>query len=512
MAVLFPKDVAEAYPHLGVFLLAAGAVVFLLYYISTAIYCVFFHPLSHIPGPTFAKFSKIPFAKSLVKGNFHDEIRALHDKYGEVIRFTPNHISFTNPEAWKDMYNYNSAIPHFTKDKMNYLTPINGVESIHSTPNDMDHRRQRRFLSHAFSEKALREQEPLIVSYIDLLMKRLGEEVDGPTQGKTDLVRWLNWTTFDLVGDLTFGEPFNCLASSDYHPWIAMVFDSMRAAIWMVASKQFPALDWALEKLIPASVMQKMHDHHNLSVQKMDRRLATKTERPDFVTYLVERSGGIENINLPEMHSNSTLIILGGSETSATALSGGIYHLSRNPEKFKKLVDEVRTQIKTPEDFTLNNLAHLTYLNACLEESMRIYPPVAGYLPRTAPKEGCMVAGYFVPPFTQASITPWAITHSKDNFKDPDKYLPERWLDEGINREFASDKRAASQPFSVGPRNCIGKNLAWAEMRLILAKLLWNFDVGVAPESDNWIQQKTYILWQKPPLVLKLKHRQFGKE
>ena len=84
--------------------------------------------------------------------------------------------------------------------------------------------------------------------------------------------------------------------------------------------------------------------YHKLSVEKTDRRLATKTERPDFVTHLVDRAGGIDKINLEEMHSNSTLIILGGSETSATALSGGIYHLSQNPDKLDKLVQEIRTK------------------------------------------------------------------------------------------------------------------------------------------------------------------------
>jgi cytochrome P450 len=179
----------------------------------------------------------------------------------------------------------------------------------------------------------------------------------------------------------------------------------MRAAIWMVATKQFPLLDRLLAKLIPKAVMEKMLEHHKLSVEKMDRRLATKTERPDFVTYLVERARGIDKINLEEMHSNSTLIILGGSETSATALSGGIYHLSQNSDKLDKLVHEIRTELKTEDNFTLNNLAHLPYLNACLEDSMRIYPPVAGYLPRTAPKEGCSVAGHWVPPGVSTSLS-----------------------------------------------------------------------------------------------------------
>jgi len=505
MAILFLTDSALAQIHPGLLLLYGGLISFILYYVSTAIYLIFFHPLAKFPGPKFAAFSRLPFVLSLVKGTFTTDIQELHERYGEVVRFSPNHLSFTNGEAWKEIYNYRSGIPHFTKDKKNYFTPINGVDNIHSTSDDATHSRQRRLLSHAFSEKALREQEPLIKSYIDLLMKRLHEEVQGPSKGKVDLVRWLNWTSFDLIGDLTFGEPFYCLQSTDYHPWIAIIFDWMRAAVFTVATKQFPLLDNLLARLIPKQVLQKFHDHSNLSAEKMDRRLAMKTERPDFVTYLVERSGEA-GINIDEMHSNSTLLILAGSETTATALSGTVFHLCKNPDKLQKLVKEIRSAIKSADDLTFKNLAELKYLHAVLEESMRIYPPVAGYLPRVAPKEGAFVGGHLVPPGTQVAVTPWAITHSSSNFRNPDSFVPERWLDDS-NGIYASDKREASQPFSVGPRNCIGKNLAWAEMRLILSEFLWNFDVEVCEESRNWLDQKTYILWEKSPLILQLTPR-----
>lgn len=69
---------------------------------------------------------------------------------------------------------------------------------------------------------------------------------------------------------------------------------------------------------------------------------------------------------------------------------------------------------------------------------------------------------------------------------------------------FAADRREASQPFSVGPRNCIGRQLAYAEIRLILAKLLWNFDLeldGSRMQGRDWIgEQGVWILWVKGPL------------
>ena len=74
---------------------------------------------------------------------------------------------------------------------------------------------------------------------------------------------------------------------------------------------------------------------------------------------------------------------------------------------------------------------------------------------------------------------------------------------------FYTDSRAVLQPFSVGPRNCIGRNLAYNEMRLILARVLWNFDLELCDESKGWSDQKAYILWEKPPLLCKLSFREF---
>ncbi len=64
------------------------------------------------------------------------------------------------------------------------------------------------------------------------------------------------------------------------------------------------------------------------------------------------------------------------------------------------------------------------------------------------------------------------------------------------------------QPFGVGPRNCLGRNLALAEIRLILARMLWNFDFEICPESEKWTDQKIKTLWIKPPLMCKAKIRE----
>lgn len=178
-----------------------------------------------------------------------------------------------------------------------------------------------------------------------------------------------------------------------------------------------------------------------------------------------------------------------------------------------RLVSEVRTEFRSTDDITVERLARLPYLNACLEEGLRIYPPVPTSLPRVVPDGGAMVDGHFVPAGTSVAVSQYATYRSSHNFADPDNFHPERWLsaqnataDDDIAR-FANDDRAAMQPFSTGPRNCIGRNLAYHEARLLLCSVLWNFDLELDPRSHGWDKQPVYTLWEKYPLWVKVAER-----
>lgn len=98
-----------------------------------------------------------------------------------------------------------------------------------------------------------------------------------------------------------------------------------------------------------------------------------------------------------EIMKTSGTLILAGSETTATLLSGALFHLLKSPQNLKILVDEIRSTFGSPADMNFVKLAKLRYLNACLQEAFRMYPPVPGVLPRTVPEGGRIVNGYFLP-------------------------------------------------------------------------------------------------------------------
>lgn len=107
-------------------------------------------------------------------------------------------------------------------------------------------------------------------------------------------------------------------------------------------------------------------------------------------------------------------------------------------------------------------------------------------------------------------MTQYSAYRSPKNFRLPNEFRPERWLDDP---EFASDKRDVWQPFITGPYSCIGKSLAYMEISLILARMVWNFDWELeVPGSTTFEEEKVYALWQKSSLNLRFTQMSPDKE
>lgn len=101
------------------------------------------------------------------------------------------------------------------------------------------------------------------------------------------------------------------------------------------------------------------------------------------------------------------------------------------------------------------------------------------------------------------SVHQYSTFHSEANFTDASSFIPERWL--RTDSRYAGDVVESHQPFGFGPRNCLGQNMATHEMRLILATMLFTFDLELCNESEKWINQKSYALWIKDPLMVRAK-------
>jgi cytochrome P450 len=344
--------------------------------------------------------SPIPGIRSLLRGRIAFDNKLLHDKYGPVVRVSPTELHFNSVQAWEDIYGHRQGHPNFHKDPVHVgsVEPVAGVTTL-TMADDANHARQRRALAHSFSQKALLEQEDIIQEYVSLFiahMKRLSA-----AEESFNMVNWLNFTTFDIIGDLAFGEPFGCLHSGEFHSWVSLIFETVKAGAIEQATRRFATAGSTFQNLllqcIPSEIRERRRDHLKFSTEKVMRRLGNeKTDHKDFIWYILKQKQKF-NLHQDEIIVNSALFIVAGSETTANALSGMLARLIYNPDKYEKLCKEIRAAFKEESELNYERLSELTYLNAVIEEGLRIHPPVPTGLLRTVPEAGDTVDGYWVP-------------------------------------------------------------------------------------------------------------------
>lgn len=161
-----------------------------------------------------------------MRGNMAFTTQKLHDRYGPVVRIAPAHLSFTAARAWRDIYSplapasSGSGWPELPKSRA-FSAPLDPADHI-ANAEYQDHARLRRALGPGFSDAALRRQEPMVIKYVDQLLDLLHARSEGG-KAPLDMAKWYNWTTFDIIGDLVFGQSFGCLDRCDYHPWISFI-------------------------------------------------------------------------------------------------------------------------------------------------------------------------------------------------------------------------------------------------------------------------------------------------
>ena len=384
----------------------------------------------------------------------------------------------------------------------------NGVHSILSA-NDADHARYRRLLSHAFSDRALRQQEHLILSYIELLINRLRQCSSSRDTSVIDINQWLNFTTFDIVGDLALGESFHCLEESKYHGWVSLLFIQFKAAALLI-SLRLLGLGKPLKLLLPQSVLEGRRNHARLAIERVHRRLdrgaSNDSQRNDFMTYIL-RYNDEKGMSVLEIEETMRVLVAAGSETTATALSSIMGFLLENPDTMTILSREIRQSFGHASEISIEHVTDLKYLSAVIEEGLRLSSPVALGMPRIVPAGGAEVMGHWLPEGTYVSASGYTSNRSPLNFPEsPSSFDPSRWL--SISKASSNPSVASAfNPFSLGPRNCIGRNLAYLEMRLILAHLIWAFDFEAEGQVRKWEEQKTWILWEKKPLMVRVKWR-----
>lgn len=306
----------------------------------------------------------------MLRGKWTTDLLPMVERYGPVVRIRPDELLFTDPGAWRDIYSHhNGALvkgEELGKSELFYQTK--GITPSLLGETRDNHALIRRQLSHGFSDKMLRDQESIVKGYVDLLMQRLRERcVPAPqttttekARSKTpfDLRKWYNYATFDIIGDMAFGEPFGSLESGAESELVRNIERGL-ASQQVGTAMKLMGLGSMISR-VSGRTSRFRREHGRRTAEALRRRMGLNVERPDLIGALLRKQ---EDWNIPfeRLRANAGLLVVAGSETTATLLSGVTYLLLRNPRCLKKVTEEVRSAFESEHDITFSSVQHLPY-------------------------------------------------------------------------------------------------------------------------------------------------------
>ncbi|KAL7273449.1 hypothetical protein RUND412_003704 [Rhizina undulata] len=455
-----------------------------LWLLGVIIYRLYFHPLSKYPGPFLAKITSLHALYHAFRGDRHIMTHKAHKKYGPYVRISPNFLTLNTKEGLKEIYGVNKNV-----QKSHFYTAAVGHASNYAanTATEIDkqvHARKRKVLAQAFTDTALRSMEQYVLPTIETLCNIIaaGEqsiyfEGGGKGTGKWrgDMSKWATYLTFDIMGELSFGKNFGMLERDEnrYVPKIIGKSNKLGLIIGTIQQIDTYRLDsWFLK-----SINDDKKRLWKYCGQKAQERMAIKGDRKDFFHYLInaKNSEGENPYSMDEMWAESNLLIAAGSDTTATTIAGALFYLTRNPKIMATLATEIRTTFASASKIALGPaLDSCHYLKALIEETLRMSPSAPGAFPRVVLPGGLQIGSEFFPAGVELGVSPYTLHRNPLYYSSPHEFNPARWLNEA--GEMAGDFSAFA-PFSIGSRGCIGKRLAYIEAELVIARLVWGFDM-----------------------------------
>ncbi|GFG27849.1 benzoate 4-monooxygenase cytochrome P450 [Aspergillus udagawae] len=454
-----------------------------------------FHP--------FSGMSAIPFMVLASRGFRSMELMKLHRKH-PVLRTGPNTLSYGDVRAIKDIYGHNTKC---TKDP-SYIVTAGTHYHLADVVDKPDHARKRKVLSSAYALKNLETWEYKVSDKLERLIAHFdrvctkppspavaeGKAAPDPADLTVDFRAWTNYFTLDAIADIGLSEKLGFLDSGS-DVCTAERKDGttyevhLREALYPTARKQslilwdyewYPVLN-KLVNIVPFfGRMQRSSDNWDNIVWRRSserlRRYEAGEKLDDFFQALMEdKNGHPNNLEWGEIVAEVNIMMNAGSVTTAIAIANVMYQLLKNPRCLAKLREEVDAVLDDDEIIApYDKVKHLPYLRACLDESLRIFPPTSHGLPRQTPSEGMEILGQWVPGNTSVSISALVAHRDESVFPQADRYIPERWLGE---------EGKALQPyfvaFSAGARSCIGRNISYLEQTKAIASLVHRYDFAL---------------------------------
>ncbi|PBL02712.1 cytochrome P450 [Armillaria gallica] len=491
-----------------------GKALFVLVAVHIYAYWVDRYDLRRYPGPFLAKFSYLWLVWTGWTLRRSQILHEMHRKYGPIVRISPAELSFSSSVAFSSIYSRGSGVE---KSSFYDAFATIGLPSIFATRQKTEHGQKRRMMYHFFTPKTISEFSPQITCAVDLLLKEWDTRFADPSNSENrqylwfDCLPWCAFLAFDSMSNFIFGKSFGMVATAQDTVTIPqdsrVILDyeipnqTMEISLTEITGSRetynyFVGILPTWWKPLGHAVLRGPVKNGLLVAKTvaylLSRRLSlgTQGDTMDLVSRFLQRQE-LQTSEQEPLIAEVLTILVAGSDTTRNSLAAAIYYISRSPEIQAKLQAELDAHIPRNHSVSLEDVQQLPYLDACINETFRVYSAVPGGLPRVVPEGGMSIAGNDIVAGTTVGVHIYSLHRDSTIWgDDADTFNPDRWLD--VDTEVV---RRAFKPFSDGPAACIGKNLAIVQLRIVLASIFKRFEVILEdPDGsllvDDWFVRR----------------------
>ncbi|OJZ80146.1 hypothetical protein ASPFODRAFT_53879 [Aspergillus luchuensis CBS 106.47] len=436
-----------------------------------------FNPLRHLPGPWYTSLTGLVLRIQALKGYRSQWVDELHRKYGPVVRIAPDEVDICDFDGYREIHKIRNP---FVKAPW-YIKFREAVNCFTATDPQV-HARKRRLLSRPFSKSSLREHwEPTVRRLAAAAVQGIKKEA---AVGPSDAMKWWTFMATDVTGALAFSESFGMTESGQKSKYIEeLEFVNKARALRLEVYGLYCALRaCTLGYFDPLTRADQYIEKRTAEV--VQRASERELVKANIFAGLKGEKSSDETMADREVLLESVMLIVAGSGTTAVTMTFLTWAVMANPEIQSRLEKEVAA---LREDFTDSELEAQPYLNAVINEALRLYGAAPFGLPRVVPATGFNVCGHHVPGGTIVTTQSFSLHRDGSVWAEPDKFIPERWLDK------QQHPKAIFAPFGGGSRTCIGLHMAQMELRFATA-LLFRECAGIklapstTPESMEIVQ------------------------
>lgn len=461
--------------------------------------------LSHIPGPRGWAWSVWPLFKLHLGGAIHDVHNSMSRQYGPLVRISPSMLLLSDPE---ELRRINAARSPYTRAPWYVaMRLMPGVDSVFSTRDEQDHNERRKKMAAGYSGREnIACEGDIDDTVLELVHLIDSKYVSNPPEKmpQMDLGRKIQFFTTDVTSKLAFDDKFHDLRDdNDNHGYIKEIEDLFPNLFCL---STVPELVYFLTKagvlrLLEPSVkanfgLGKAFAITNKAVAaRFDAEGKPQLAKGDMLASFLRHG-----LTQSEAEHEGVLQLIAGSDTTATAIRSTLLCIMSNPRVHAKLIEEIHDAIKADKvsaewDSIISNeqAKTLPYLQACIKEGLRWFPPLSGLMAKLTPPEGDMICGYKVPGGVSIGYSVNAV-HSSPALYGPDEevFRPERWIhtsaggDEPSLEKLRVLETTNEMIFGMGKYQCLGKNVASIELNKVVFELMRKFELSLVNPLQPW--------------------------